>query len=92
MLTTLNVNNCIALDFLNCSNNELTNLDVSTCTALKDLTCYNNKLTTLDVSKCSVLADLWCKINPNLTAVWLKTGQNIPSISKDANTTIYYKD
>ena len=42
---SLNLSNCTALTWLNCSSNQLTSLDVSGCTALATLDCSVNQLT-----------------------------------------------
>ena len=57
-----------ALEYLNCSDNNLTRLDVSGCTALEELICHVNNLTRLDVSGCTALEELICHFN-NLTSL-----------------------
>ena len=89
-LTTLDVSNHTALRFLYCSKNRLTSLDVSGSTALKYLICLENQLTSLDVSDNIELVELDCRDNPNLSAIWLKTGQTIATLKRDSGT-IYYK-
>ena len=53
----------VALENLNCYENQLTSLDVSKNTALESLRCYDNKLTSLDVSKNTALTYLSCSGN-----------------------------
>ncbi len=53
----------VALQLLNCSNNQLTNLDVSQNTALLSLSCYTNQLTSLNVSQNTALTNLSCSSN-----------------------------
>lgn len=62
-LTTLNVSNNLALEYLDCYNNQLTVLDISNNSALKSLDCGKNPLKTLDVSRNTLLSDLECQSN-----------------------------
>ncbi len=62
-LTSLNISDCTALEFLSCDNNQLTSLSVSNCNALTYLGCFNNQLTSLDVSGCTALTNLGCNNN-----------------------------
>ena len=48
-LTSLDVSDCSALEYLNCDWSQLTGLNVSGCTALKELHCSGNQLTTLNI-------------------------------------------
>ena len=57
-----------ALQFLNCTDNQLTSLDVSKNIALTRLYCYSNQLTSLNVSKNTSLVQLTCYSN-KLTAL-----------------------
>jgi V8-like Glu-specific endopeptidase len=52
-----------ALEYLDCSYNQLTSLDVSNNTTLTRLECYQNQLTSLDVSKNTALKELFCYDN-----------------------------
>jgi len=45
LLGELGVDNCTALQTLECYSNNLSSLDVSTCTALQTLNCYSNRIT-----------------------------------------------
>jgi len=38
------------------------------------------------------LKDLYCPNNPNMTELWLKTGQTIDELHKDNHTVLKYKD
>jgi Leucine-rich repeat (LRR) protein len=60
---TLDLSGCDALEFLDCSNNQLTGLNLSSCTALYSLDCSNNLLSLLDLSDCTALEVLWCASN-----------------------------
>ncbi len=62
-LTSLDVNNNIALKSLACYDNQLTSLDVSNNTALTFLSCGENQLTSLDVSNNTALTLLGCGEN-----------------------------
>ena len=57
-----------ALEYLNCTGNQLTALNLSNNTALRYLDCSSNQLTTLDVSNNTVLTRLECYTN-QLTAL-----------------------
>lgn len=52
-----------ALEYLDCSDNELSNLDLSNNTALKYLDCHHNKVVSLDLSKNTELEELDCSQN-----------------------------
>jgi Leucine-rich repeat (LRR) protein len=68
-LTSLYVNGCTALEYLDCEDDyQLISLIVSGCTALHELNCYNNQLTSLDVSSCTALHELSC-YNNQLTSL-----------------------
>ena len=62
-LTSLDVSQNTALNFLGCVLNQLTSLDVSTNTELGWLSCQNNQLTSLDVSNNTALYNLKCSNN-----------------------------
>ncbi len=53
----------IALENLQCANNNLTSLNVTQNINLIDLRCYQNLLTSLDVTQNSLLTDLRCGTN-----------------------------
>lgn len=67
-----------------------TNLKISG-TKVKNIQLSNNQLQILDVSECPNLVRLDCSQNSNLTALYLKMGQTIPNLLRDAHTTIIYK-
>ena len=92
MLSALHVGKNTALQHLYCFSNQLTALDISKNTALEVLWCYTNGLTALDVSKNTALFHLDCKDNPNLTKLWLRTGQTIETLHKSYYTEIKFKD
>jgi len=78
---------------LQCTNNHLSNLALSNNTVLYWLNCSDNQLTTIDVSNNTSLNYMHCNNNPNLTEIWLKTGQEITNFSYDTDiSTIRYKD
>ena len=62
-LTSLDVSNNTALEYLFCYSNQLTSLDVSNNTALTQLGCFSNQLTNLDVSHNTALTILLCFSN-----------------------------
>ncbi len=65
---SMDLSGCKALEFLNCSGNQLKGLDVSLCSKLLVLNCEKNILTSLKTSNCSQLQDLHCSDN-NLTII-----------------------
>lgn len=73
-LSTLDVSQNTALEYLDCDLNNLSTLDVSQNTALIELICEANNLTTLDSSKNMALEYLDCEAN-NLST--LNLGQNM---------------
>ncbi|MCF6132440.1 T9SS type A sorting domain-containing protein [Flavobacterium wongokense] len=62
-LTTLDLNSNLALETLECGENDLTSLEVGNCTNLKNLSCYRNLLTNLDTSNLIHLESLRCGDN-----------------------------
>ena len=62
-LTSLDVSQNTALEYLDCDDNQLTELDVSQNPALKYLNCSHNRLTSLDVSENPALWNLNCDDN-----------------------------
>lgn len=73
-LTSLNINgesisdltgieDFIALEDLQCGNNNLSTLDITQNVNLLDLRCYQNSLTSLDVTQNTLLTDLRCGTN-----------------------------
>ncbi|MCL2639430.1 MAG: hypothetical protein FWD53_01150, partial [Phycisphaerales bacterium] len=59
----LDLSGCTALEYLNCSYNQLTSLNVSDCTELRFLHCSDNQLTSLNVSECTELRWFDCSWN-----------------------------
>ena len=57
-ITSIDVTNCLYLDYLMCANNLLTSLDLTKNPYLKEMSCMGNNLNTLDVSKNTALTDL----------------------------------
>lgn len=75
-LTTIDLSQNVALEYLYCSSNELISLDVTGNPNLEKLLCHNNQLTTLDVSANPNLYRLLCGGNTNLNDINLKNGNN----------------
>ena len=71
-VTSLDVSNATAIDYLVCSYNNLTSLDLSTNTALTYANCQNNNLTSLNLNGATALTSLTCSDN-NLTSLDLST-------------------
>jgi hypothetical protein len=59
----LGIEDFTALEYLNCSVNQITSLDVSQNTLLDSLDCCGNLLTSLDVSQNTNLIALYCHVN-----------------------------
>ena len=86
-----------ALEYLDCSGNQLTSLDVSGCPALTSLYCWGNQLTSLDVSKNTALTYLDCgnnqltsldlSKNTALTGLWCY-GNQLTSLDLSKNTAL----
>ena len=92
-LSSLDVSNNTALTQLTCSFNQLSSLDVSNNIALTCLECASNQLTSLDVSNNTALETLHCQNNPNLTEIWLMTGQTITTLNYDTEiAAVKYKE
>lgn len=62
-MSSLDISGNVALEYLNCSNNDLASLDVSGNKALLQLDCAGNSLTSLDVSGNTALKYLVCNVN-----------------------------
>jgi len=79
-LSSLDVKANPELVELNCSDNRLTSLDLSNNRKLERLYCQRNDLKTLDLRRNGAINTLNCRDNPNLTVVYLETGQQIPNL------------
>ncbi|MBO4570636.1 MAG: hypothetical protein J5699_01760 [Bacteroidales bacterium] len=75
---------------LDCSNNLLSSMDLSNSTRLMILYCGSNLFTTLDLSLFGSLRSVSCSNCPNLTTIYLKTGQTV-SVTSDPGVNIVYK-
>ena len=71
----LGIEDFTALEYLNCSVNQITSLDVSQNTLLDSLDCCGNLLTSLDVSQNTNLIALYCHVN-QLTNLDISNGNN----------------
>ena len=88
-----------ALEYLDCSGNQLTSLDVSGCPALTSLYCWGNQLTSLDVSNNTALTELDCFDNqlssldvsgcPALTSLYC-SGNQLTSLNVSNNTALKF--
>ena len=58
-----------ALEWLECSDNQITSLDLSNNTALTWLHCFRNQITSLDLSNNTALTELECYDNQQLTSL-----------------------
>ncbi len=57
-LTSLDLENCTSLVYLDCSHNEITNINVKNCAALETLNCSYNEIESIDVSNNIALKEL----------------------------------
>lgn len=92
-ITELRIRNCPdkGTNTVHYNDGVLTELNISGCTELEYFDCRQNKLYVLDVSESPFLNTLYCSSNPDLTTLWMKTGQSVNYIDKDDLTEIKYK-
>ena len=90
-LDKIDVSKNTALRHLALQVNSLKSIDVSKLTHLQLLYVSANDLTELDLSNNLDLKEVHTHQNPDLKVVYLKTGQEIASFSKDPWTEIRYK-
>ena len=81
---TLNLEQNLRVEKLNCSGNQLTGLWFHKGSSLKYLTCSVNEFTALDLSKCSELIELSCGSN-KLTSLDLSANTKLQKISAGSN-------
>lgn len=80
-LAFLNIKNCPALTYLNCSSNLISFVDLSENPALRELHCGDNpNLTKLDLSKNSALEILNCGLVEHLTILDLSKNPNLNTV------------
>jgi len=79
-ITSLDVSNCSALEYLMCNINSLTSLDLSKNINLMELHCNDNKLTNLDLSKNTNLKKIFCSSNKLLTSLDLSENVNLKDL------------
>ena len=90
LLTSLDVSNNPALQYLDCRGNQLTSLELWDQGSLTILNTSFNNLTWLDVSNSLALTELSCCSNP-LTVLYMMTGQEIVNMDLPDITIIEYK-
>ena len=73
-ITTIDLQYCPDLKYLDCSNNSLNSLKVNGCPQITYLSAYNNNIAVLDISKLSALIRLDCQKNP-LKTLYIYEGQ-----------------
>lgn len=83
-LTSLDVSQNTALEYLVCDNNQLTSLDVSNNTNLKTFWAQNNQLTSIDISQNTALETLYLAHN-ELTHVDVSGNTELRTISVSTN-------
>ncbi|MCF0055057.1 hypothetical protein [Dyadobacter sp. CY356] len=81
-LTFLNIKNCRALTYLNCSSNLISGIDLSQNPALRELRCGDNpNLKALDLSANTALEILYCGFTENLSSLDLSKNLNLHTVS-----------
>lgn len=91
LITSLDLSGNPKLKELRCHTNCLLSLDLSQNPELTYIDCYSTQITALDVSNNPKLEALHAWDCPNLSVIYLKTGQTIPDLQKDDHTRIEYK-
>jgi len=76
LLSSLDVTQNLNLVYLYCSNNPFVNMDISQNINLLELSCSNTSISSLNVSQNTVLNTLVCQLNPQLTDVDVRNGNN----------------
>lgn len=90
-LTSLDTKNNLLLDNLDCSRNPITSMDLSENTQLTCLICRETSLSKLDVSNNLQLEKLATTKSPNLSTIYISTGQNF-KYEKDNHTNFSFVD
>lgn len=81
-LTTVDFSTNILLETLLISNNKIQNIDLEHNSNLTHLYISSNSLTKLSVSNNQELVDLRVDRNPDLACIKIRSGQEIPTVSK----------
>ena len=89
-ITKLDTSRNPKLRELRCHTNQLKSLDISHNKELEYLDCYSTAIHTLDVSHNPKLQVLHAWNCPNLSVIYLKSGQVVPDLVKDDHTQIEY--
>ena len=84
--TGLDVGSNLALQYLDCSKNNLETLNVQHNKKLLLLICADNELESLSVAENYALEYLDCANNPQLKELWLKPAQDTTLHTKDVHT------
>lgn len=87
ILSNLNLTGAVALEFLNCVNNQLNALDLSAQVNLKSLACSSNPFTTLDLSNNTQLLAFTCVYSKLITAD-LSALVNLTSLDMSLSNTL----
>ncbi|WP_299273720.1 choice-of-anchor D domain-containing protein [uncultured Psychroserpens sp.] len=79
-LSSIDLSDNIALEFLNLSFNDLTTIDVSSNTLLEIINVSENEISNIDLSSNTLLDILYCNDNPNLNALDLNSNINLTQL------------
>lgn len=92
-LTSLDLSGLAALSSIMCQRNSLQTVNLTGCTSLSNFYAHTNPFKELDFSQCPSLSSFTLTTCPNLTTIWLKTGQTVATKNYDNTvTTIKYKN
>ena len=84
LIESLDLSQNLALEVINCYNNNLTSINLGTNTVLTELHCQENQITSLDVSQNTNLVNIWCYYNW-LTAVNLNGASALQHVNFNYN-------
>ncbi|MCL1822711.1 MAG: dockerin type I domain-containing protein [Oscillospiraceae bacterium] len=84
---TLDISDCVSLEYLLCYDNILTNINASGCKSLKTIDCANNKLISINVFSCDSLSWFGCS-NNNLTILDVSNNQMLRTLNCPNNNLI----
>ena len=91
-LTSLNVESCKSLIYLDCSGCSIIEINgISECKSLELLYCPRNQITKLDLENLNMLKDLSCVDNP-ISNINLKGKKNLQKVDLSSMPTLKYLD
>ena len=85
---TLDLEDCVCLQTLDCDNNKLTGLALGGCSALEGIDCRGNKLTEIDLSGCPLLSHDMIRANGGGTVGYFEVlGEQVAAAVPDEGYT-----